>query len=426
MMTFRRFLVPGMLLLFAAAWVFALWARWPLLEVTHRIGFEGDAFQYSKPAVWLVTNGIYSLDGVTPFFEREPGYAMLLSLIYRVFGLENYMAVYIIQTLLYLTALLFFVGTIRRIVSERTAMITLGILLFLPSIFVISLSLLREMWALTLLLLFTSFFLRLSQDRRWTHAVGAGLAMGWLILSYSPFLVFPFFMLAAFWFYRIRWTHAVLMLILIAAVVAPWGMRNYGHKGMLCLTGCYREALQWYVRGEQAEQLRGLEPLKCLHAEYITRNWEGRSPVCSFNGTWHLKWPQGFKGVPEDQAITKSGQQKILDNFGWYVWGSLFEILEFHIPYVNHWGSAYNNAVSLVMFLVYMGILFAVKAVWRRELVLFGLIAGYIVGVFMFTDATPRYQMPVIFCYALLAGIGYDRCLSWLSNARGKHRHTGL
>lgn len=421
-MKLKRFFVPGMLLLFVAAWLFALSVRWPFLEVTHRVGFEGDAYQYSKPAVWLVTSGMYSLDGVTPFFEREPGYAMLLAVIYRVFGLESYMIVYIIQTLLYLAALLLFIATIRRIVSERAAMITFGILLFLPSIFVISLSLLREMWALTLLLLFTSFFLRLSEERRWLYAVGAGLALGLLILTYSAFLILPAFLLAAFWAYRIRWTHAILMLVLAAGVVAPWGIRNYMYKERLCITGCYREALQWYVRGEQAEQLRGLEPLRCLEAEYLTRNWEGRSPVCSFNGTWHLKWPNGFTGVPEDQAITAAGKQKILDNFGWYVWGSLFEILEFHIPYVNHWGSGYNNAVSVGMFLVYLGILFAVRAVWRWNLLLFGLIAGYTVGVFMFTDATPRYQMPVIFCYALLAGIGYDRCLSFIRNRSNRSR----
>jgi 4-amino-4-deoxy-L-arabinose transferase-like glycosyltransferase len=415
-MRLKRFLVPGMLLLFVCAWLFALWVRWPFLEVAHRVGFEGDAFHYNKLAIWLSTNGMYSLDGATPFFEREPGYVVLLSLIYRMFGVESFMAVYVIQTLLYLGGLLFFLGTMRRYVPERAALIAFGFLLFTPSVFYILLNVLREAWALTLILLFTSFFLRLSQDRRWLNAVGAGLTLGWLILTYSPFLLLPVFLLAAFWLYRIRWTHALIMLALAAAVIAPWAIRNYRHTGMTCLTGCYRAALQWYVRGEQAETLRGMEPLKCLVAEYITRDYAGRSDNCHFNAVWHRKWPKGFVGTPEDQLAAKEGQAKILANFGWYVWGSVFEVLEFHFPYVNDWGKGYNKAVTAAMFLIYLGCMLGVRAVLRRELSIFLLITGYVIGVFIFTDATPRYHMPVLFCYALLAGIGYDRVLSWISN----------
>jgi hypothetical protein len=177
---------------------------------------------------------------------------------------------------------------------------------------------------------------------------------------------------------------------------------------MLCLTGCYRAALQWHVRGEQAEHIGiNFEPARCLIAEYVTRDWTGRSDYCSFNGVWHRKWPAGFVGVPEDAEITREGQAKILANMPSYLWFSLFEVVELHLPYVNGWGRAYNLSAILWTALVYLGCALSVPFLRRKEYLLFAAFIAYVTALFSLTDATPRYLVPILHCYAFLAVLGY-------------------
>ena len=66
------------------------------------------------------------------------------------------------------------------------------------------------------------------------------------------------------------------------------------------------------------------------------------------------------------------------------------------------------------MVLIYVGMLFSLAS-WKNRFVwpLLVLIA-YNTAVFSLTDATPRYLLPVIFCYMALSGIGYAKLLrSW-------------
>jgi hypothetical protein len=176
--------------------------------------------------------------------------------------------------------------------------------------------------------------------------------------------------------------------------------------------------LQWYVRGEQSETVHGLEPLKCLYAEYVSRDWTGRDPNCSFNAVWHRKWPQGFVGVEADRAISTEGQAKIRAHFGSYLWFSVFEVIELHLPFVDSWGEPYNVLALLSMLVLYAGAVWSLVDLRRTALWLFPMLIGYVTGVFALTDAIPRYLLPVIFCYAVLAGIGYDRVIAWFSARR--------
>ena len=106
--------------------------------------------------------------------------------------------------------------------------------------------------------------------------------------------------------------------------------------------------------------------------------------------------------------IAAGGKAKILHFFSYYLWFSVFEIIEFHLPYVNGWGFAYNALAALSMVILYVGCLLAIPSLRRREYAIFLVLILYCTVIFSLTDATPRYLLPVIFCYALFAGIGYD------------------
>lgn len=384
------------------------------LSVPASFTFANDAQQYNALAVNLAEYGSYSLDGVTPFFEREPGFSVFLAGIYAIFGAEQRGVFFIIQGLLYLAAAILFWRELRHAVSRRAADITLLLLLTFPAAFHVVFSPLREALALSAFLLFSAAFLRLASDRRcWRAAIGGGIALGWLIITYIPYLLFPPFVLLLGWWLGVRWRHLLALLMIAMIPVAVWGVRNQQQVGMLCLTGCHRGALAWYVRGEQAETIRGMEPFRCLYAEYVSRDWEGLDPNCSFNAVWHRKWPEDFHALPEDAAAGEAGIAKIKAHPIAYLWFSLVDVLELHIPYVNGWGIVYNLLAVLGSVVSYIGVaLWVVHRRWRKVEFFFLCAMLYTTGVFVLTDATPRYLLPVTFAYAALAGIGYDWLLS--------------
>lgn len=403
---------------------FGFWvASLPTSEI-----ISGDGAVYSTLAENILTTGGYTWEG-KPFFEREPGMSVFLAGVYGVFGAKNVMAVFIIQALIYLGAVLLFCRVIRASVGDTATILTAAILLLSPVIFKVTFSLYRESQALSLLLFVTSTCITWIRTQKIVFALLAGVLLGAAMLVYAPLLLLPIFLLPFFVLLKRKWQHIALFLCAVGIVCAPWVIRNINLQGSPCFTGCYRNVLQWYVRAEQSEQLFGLEPLRCLHAEYISRDWSERSPYCSFNAVWHMKWPEGFVGVPEDAVVARESQHKILANFPNYLWMSLFEIIEFHTPFVGAFGgTTLNLAISLGMLFTYIGC-----ACWlvflciqrRRPSVLetlLILIMTYSIALFALTDATPRYLVPLFFCYAVLSGIGFDQ----LFHVICKRRHPGI
>lgn len=369
-----------------------------------------DAGQYSGAAVHLLRDGMYSLDGVTPYFAREPGMSVWLAAIYAFFGIENRFMVFFLQATLFLAAALAWVQELSKHVQKRSAELSLLFLVCLPPVYHVLFSLYREGLALSLALLFITAILRLVRARSVWSAICAGAALGALTLTYTTFLLLPVILLPVFLYYGVGWKRCVLFLITFAVVLSPWAIRNTVQTGSMCLTGCNRAALQWYVRGVQTRDLHGLEPLRCLYSEYISRHWEGRSDACSFNAVMHRKWPDGFKATPEDARAVADGRQLILAHLPNYVWLTFVEVLELHLPYVNGWGFWYNLLSVISMIVVYIGVL-GVFPLFRRPppfLIVFTSILLYHTAVFALTDATPRYLLPVIFCYAALSGLGYS------------------
>lgn len=403
--------VTWLLAVYAVAWGAMLYVTHAMDLLSFQPGVESlgsDAGQYDALARSLITNGTFSLDGITPFFEREPGYSVFLALIYAVFGVGSYDVVFFVQAVLHAVAAVVFVRAVRPMVPRGAPTLLLALLLLSPPVFHVLFAVTRESVSLSLTMFLTAGLFWLLKSPSYKHAAIVGAVLGMLILTMSTFVLFPFFVIALLLLWRVSWKKIVLLCMVCAAVLAPWGIRNLAHRDMLCLTGCYRAALQWHVRGEQAEQIPvGTEPFMCLWAEYVSRDWSQRSLSCSFNAVWHRKWPAGFVGVPEDAVIAREGQQRILRNSPSYLWFSMFEVLELHLPYVNGWGRLYNASAILWTVLAYLGALVSLPFLRRKEWLLVGALIGYITGIYALTDATPRYLVPILHCYALLAAIGY-------------------
>src|SRR3989338_4097432 len=328
----RPRVVMGLLLLFALIWALLLPGRLaiPAIET-----FSSDAGDYHAGAVHLLQEGMYSLDGTTPTVAREPGQSVFLAFIYAFFGIGNRIALFAVQGILVACSAWVFARQLARISSPRVGELFLLILFLLPSVYHSIFSALRESLALSLLMLVASGLLCLLHRPTWRTTTLTGLLLGCLLLTYAPYLLLPLFLVPFLLLLRLRVSHLIVLCIIPLLFAAAWGYRNAGVTGEACLTGCSRAAAAWYVRGEQAEQISGFEPVRCLWAEYISRDWSTVSFACSFNAVKNTKWPEGVPGDSSAIAAGKSGQQKILQHFGNYLWFSVFEIVELHLPFVD-------------------------------------------------------------------------------------------
>lgn len=404
---------------FLACSLFYIWFAY-----TYKIdlAFTDDAGDYSALAQNMLNSWHYSVDGVTSFYAREPGYSVFLLAVYALFGTENWFAVVITQIILFALGVRFFTRSLEGYVSKRVQTLFSWLIILHPAIWVAHVSILRESLTITLLLFIAGLCLRSMRNSKAIEMSIAGMLMGFAILTTAPLFLMPVGLIPIIVWQQVKLKHGILCALFCALTIMPWAVRNIQQTGDPCLAGCNRSGLLLALRGEQAETLRGLEPLWCMGAEYITRDWSNRSKNCHINAVKNRLFPNGFVGNAADAALGEIGKQKVKDNFAWYLWHSAFEVLELHLPYANSWGLRYNLAVSayslIVTLLAIVGLF-----MWQRWYWFILAPVAYVIGIYIVSDAIPRYLIPVLFVYCLLAAVGLVHILQLYER---KHNNTSL
>jgi hypothetical protein len=374
----------------------------------------GDSADYSTAARHILQHATYSMDGIHPFFEREPAYSFFLAVLYGVFGIENLLAIFIAQAFLLYIATFFFCSELSKFTQSRVAGITFLMILSSGSVLHTVFIVYREIFGLSMLLLSAGFFLQALRRSTIESWIVAGFFQSVLILTlFSVFFLPLFTAIGCLFFARSRRVGIMVFLLSAYVPVSLWAMRNYQQTGHFRVIGNQRTAVMWYVRGEQAERLHGLEPLRCLYAEYVSRSWEGLSSACSFNALMHERWPGGFDRSKDYSTVAAEGRRKIFAHPVSYAWFSIVDSIELHIPFVGGgFSSIFNLYAALSGALLYLGVLIGVWRVWRTLHLLWILPILYNILVYCLTDATPRYLVPFLLFYAVFAGFGYDWLLA--------------
>jgi 4-amino-4-deoxy-L-arabinose transferase-like glycosyltransferase len=370
--------------------------------------FSNDAASYHAAATQLATSGFYSLDGITPYIEREPGYSIFLSLIYRLFGVGNRSAIFLVTASLYLFSVFLFTRELRHHLPPTSVTAVFLIALFFPSVF-LSLSLVnREMVTLCLFLLLYSLLLSYRNERTTGKAWAIGLLLGTIVLTYLPFLFFPLIIGWILFLWKVPWRHVVLIVFLPFLFVSAWGMRNQSVSGEFSLTAGERFTGNMYMRAQKAANLQPLEHFSCLYREYLLRDFT--NPFCMTNTILHGLGKDIREGRMTLEGARAESRSLLAGNVMGFIIGSVAEVLEFHFPFFDG-NTIYNILALLSYILLYLGVLMSVPALWGRSHMLFLAPPLYAMLIFALTDATPRYHMPIIFCYVTLAVVGYSRVL---------------
>jgi 4-amino-4-deoxy-L-arabinose transferase-like glycosyltransferase len=145
-----------------------------------------DSFVYGDIAKNWLEHGVFGISGindVTPTYIRLPGYPAFLAVIFRIFGMEHYRAVLMVQVLVDIGTCFLIADVARRVVSARATRAAFLLAALCPFLATYAAAALTETWEI----FFTTLALDLalvgfagkSQSRVW---LACGLAIGGTIL----------------------------------------------------------------------------------------------------------------------------------------------------------------------------------------------------------------------------------------------------
>ena len=157
-----------------------------LVFVLHAPRLDGDGMIYGGIAKGLLRFGTYGFSprgaGIEPTLIRLPGYPLFLLLCFRVFGLEHYRAVFLLQTAIDLGGCLLLAALTRRLFGRRAGAVALWIAVLCPFTAVYVSVPLAESLSLAC---FTLAFYSLERWRQQRQASGRGWNRWLWLLSFA-------------------------------------------------------------------------------------------------------------------------------------------------------------------------------------------------------------------------------------------------
>lgn len=204
------------------------------------VGFDaslfGDELDYNSYAINLVTQHQYISGAGNPYWpqdmsRRPPAFPLYLALVYGVFGLENYTAVKIGQSIIgaLLCVVLFILA--QRSFDTRTGLLSGFMASVYPYLVCFSVQLRPELLYLLCAYSGAVFFLQFIGTRRLVFGIMAGICWGIAALTRSDWLLtMPlFFIWGLLSLGKKRQDFLRLLAVFVATliIILPWAWRNY-------------------------------------------------------------------------------------------------------------------------------------------------------------------------------------------------------
>ncbi|MFH1820679.1 MAG: glycosyltransferase family 39 protein [Candidatus Nealsonbacteria bacterium] len=194
---------------------------------------SGDSFYYNEAVLSFIKNGEFFSNSIVA--RSGPGYPFFLTVIYKVFGLENYAAVRIFQILLLagIGVLVFLIARNFLNLSPLFAFLSSLTLIFWPYLIVWSSLVLTEILFIFLLTLSILFILRFQKNQGFRNSLLSGLTLG-LATLIRPEIIFLPIWLFFLWFifkrqrqdFKISLKKVVLVIMIFSLVLSPWLIKN--------------------------------------------------------------------------------------------------------------------------------------------------------------------------------------------------------
>lgn len=392
-----------LILLTGAAVRYGLWT-WFAGQAPH-IEDEQD---YNRLACNLVLYGEFAFESGQLTSLRPPLYPVLVAGVYRLFGLENYQAVRLMQAILSLLNALLLYRLGSAVFSRKAGLWLAGLYAFYPSLLGYNNLLLTEVLFTFLLCAFCCLLIRSLQRDSLLCLALAAVMLGLAALTRSVVWLFPpvltCFLLFAFrgsW--RRSFAASALFVVVFTLVLAPWAYRNTRLQktfiaidvmgGRNFMMGNYRYTPMY--RSWATIELQGEE--SWIHE--VVQTYPTTQPRTQ-GQIDKLAMRQAFKFIAANPGLTlKRDIVKFFD-----FWGLERELIaggerglfgSISTPALLGMGILLCGTYALLLFAGIYGLIFAPPADRRVHLFLLLLIA-FICALHTLAFAHSRYHLPLI------------------------------
>jgi 4-amino-4-deoxy-L-arabinose transferase-like glycosyltransferase len=165
-----------------------------LLFIFRVPAITADSFVYGDIAKNWLEQGIYGLSGLTrvsPTDIRLPGYPAFLAIIFRIFGMEHYRAVLLVQMLVDIATCFVIADLARRLRSPRAAKAAFLLAALCPFLANYAAAALTETWEVFFTALALDFAIAGFEASGWQPWLACGLASGGAILMRPDGVLLP-------------------------------------------------------------------------------------------------------------------------------------------------------------------------------------------------------------------------------------------
>lgn len=204
-----------------------------LREGPRRSGFS-DGVDYNIIATNLVAYGEFAYTPGQPTAFRAPGFPFLIAGVYRVTGINNYLAVRLVFCLIGALIALVVVGLAREVTSEPVAWLAGALAAVYPNLLYYVIHFSSEPLFTLFLTLATWLFIRATKSGNVRPVIGAGILLGLAALTRPmAFYFLPLYAVVLLWRRRSLILPAVLCVATVLPI-APWTIRNFNALDRWC------------------------------------------------------------------------------------------------------------------------------------------------------------------------------------------------
>lgn len=273
-----------------------------------------DAVSYNGFAAAILQNSDWLINPNFIGDYRPPGYPMFIAIIYAIFGINNFLTVYIFQAIISTLMCLFIYKLSKKIFNDKVAVLSL----IWSGFYIFYLQYIRMLLRETLIFFFIivffySLYLYLTDETKKTRNFWLFSIIYFLLihtdpryLFYLPFLIILFIIYQPFWRGVKRYFTFLGITILL---MIPWAIRNYiAYDGFVLINTRTLDLTESNV-SMWLKPLR-MEKIKSLDSSYPT---EGEREIIKKGGN------PNNRPAEEIEAI-KSGAKAPISNIGRRLW----------------------------------------------------------------------------------------------------------
>jgi len=354
---------------------------------------------------------------------RAPGYPLFLAGIYATLG-HSYNYVRLFQVFFSMLSILLIYLLARDIFGDQVALISACIAGIYPPFISYSGLLLTECIFTTCLLLYLYLFLWCRKARSALPFILLGVLGGLTALIREVFIAFMviYFFLAIFYFMH-RLSRGILILLIAAAIIAPWTMRNYRvfnrfilissqGSGVLWLASHQEDLLEWYCSGEDCKS--GSKSMPSLKSDDSLLG-EGLKNIKDHPFIYlKLCFRRFFRFWVGGHSNTFYGLEGSLGN---YLHNGQYPIVLVKAVFL-----AFN---SIIVLLGFYGIYYGLRRLRqeRRELIALVIPILILTSVHFFLFSTLRYQVPIMPFVIIFASFAIKTMFSSKRNNINHHKN---